>query len=194
MFSPQRSPGEASSAAVEGDSDNKPIYLSGVTELEFETLLRYFYENMHGDAPLPESRWPTLLSIAHRYEFQDVRARAIRKIYGHLREWSKQNPASDSDSESIGIIPYLKPDHVMLISMAEKYDVPLRQVFRSFVEVVMQEEPLTDVEIASLSTLTVHRLSRAREGYLRKTARDEPSNFRSVAREIVRDIWPAVKK
>ena len=28
---------------VEGTSDENPIYLSGVTELEFETLLRYFY-------------------------------------------------------------------------------------------------------------------------------------------------------
>lgn len=31
-------------AEAEGTSDANPIYLSDVTELEFETLLRYFYK------------------------------------------------------------------------------------------------------------------------------------------------------
>jgi hypothetical protein len=29
---------------AEGTSDANPIYLAGVTELEFETLLRFFYK------------------------------------------------------------------------------------------------------------------------------------------------------
>ena len=37
-------PSEAGATAAEGTSDENPIYLSGVTELEFETLLRYFYK------------------------------------------------------------------------------------------------------------------------------------------------------
>ena len=40
MFSLPRVP----NAPGEGASDENPIYLSGVTELEFETLLRYFYK------------------------------------------------------------------------------------------------------------------------------------------------------
>ena len=43
MYSLPRIPNEAGTAAVEGASDENPIYLSGVTELEFETLLQYFY-------------------------------------------------------------------------------------------------------------------------------------------------------
>ena len=43
MFSLPRIPSESGVTAVEGASDENPIYLSGVTELEFETLLRYFY-------------------------------------------------------------------------------------------------------------------------------------------------------
>ena len=43
MFSLPRIPSEPGATAVEGTSDENPIYLSGVTELEFETLLRYFY-------------------------------------------------------------------------------------------------------------------------------------------------------
>jgi len=43
MYSLPRIPNEADEAN-EGASDENPIYLSGVTELEFETLLRYFYK------------------------------------------------------------------------------------------------------------------------------------------------------
>jgi len=43
LFSLPRGLEEASSAA-EGASDANPIHLAGVTELEFETLLRYFYK------------------------------------------------------------------------------------------------------------------------------------------------------
>jgi len=86
------------------------------------------------------------------------------------------------------------PDHLTLISTAEKYDVPLRQVFPSFAGLVMREEPLAEVEITRLSTLTVHRLSRAREDYLRRTTRMADLDTRRVAKEIVLDIWPATKK
>lgn len=44
MFSLPRIPNEAGTTAAEGTSDENPIYLSGVTELEFETLLWYFYK------------------------------------------------------------------------------------------------------------------------------------------------------
>ena len=43
MFSLPRIPREAVATVVEGASDENPINLSGVTVLEFETLLRYFY-------------------------------------------------------------------------------------------------------------------------------------------------------
>jgi hypothetical protein len=33
-----------STVTAEGASDANPIYLSGVTEFEFETLLRFFYK------------------------------------------------------------------------------------------------------------------------------------------------------
>jgi len=44
MFSLPRVPNEDEATPAEGASDKNPIYLSGVTELEFETLLRYFYK------------------------------------------------------------------------------------------------------------------------------------------------------
>jgi hypothetical protein len=48
MFSLPREPTDSSSA--EGTCDTNPIYLSGVTVLEFETLLQYFY-NRFGSCP-----------------------------------------------------------------------------------------------------------------------------------------------
>ncbi|KAI0292849.1 hypothetical protein BC826DRAFT_1017072 [Russula brevipes] len=33
-----------STTAIESSSDGNPIFLPSVTELEFETLLRYFYD------------------------------------------------------------------------------------------------------------------------------------------------------
>jgi hypothetical protein len=45
MFSLPRGQQQVSSTGdAEGTSDANPIYLSGVTELEFETLLRFFYQ------------------------------------------------------------------------------------------------------------------------------------------------------
>jgi len=44
MFSLPCGDQQDSSMAAEGTSDTNPIYLSGVTELEFETLLRFFYK------------------------------------------------------------------------------------------------------------------------------------------------------
>jgi hypothetical protein len=41
MFSLPPGEGEAGSTVVEGASDANPIYLSGVTLVEFETLLQY---------------------------------------------------------------------------------------------------------------------------------------------------------
>jgi hypothetical protein len=43
MFSLPRGAQYSSTAAAEGTSDANPIYLAGVTELEFGTLLRFIY-------------------------------------------------------------------------------------------------------------------------------------------------------
>lgn len=98
------------------------------------------------------------------------------------------------DSENVPTRASEPPNHLTFISTAEKYDVPLRKVVPSFIELVIREEPLTEVEIANLSTLTVHRLAGAHEDYLRKTAREAHSDPHSVAKIIVRDIWPEAKK
>jgi len=170
---------------VEGRSEVDPIPLPGVKVLEFEILLLYLFNGANDTFCLPQSSWVALLSIAHRYEFMNVRERAIREIYD-------RKPDSD---------PKSKPDYAMLISAAEKYDVPPWHVVPTFVAVVVREEPLTDVEAALLPMGTVVRLARAREEFLRKIipmrARDAlfstPSDEAGMARRIVSNIWQIAK-
>ena len=141
----------------------------------------------HDGPSLRQSEWIALLSIAHRYEFLGVRARAIREIYDLPGQRDKETPGSGSGP---GPGPGL-PDYLTLILTAEKYDVSLEQALSSFVGLVMREEPLTEVEITRLSALTVHRLARAREVYLRMKERER---YPPAVERIVRDIWCTEEK
>jgi len=98
--------------------------------------------------------------------------------------------------------------------------VPRRHIVPHLVALVMREEALTEADVMHLSPLTVSRLGRAREDFLRKTWRSQTlewscthershSHRRSginewgpassgspdiVAMEIVHKIWPEVEK
>ena len=105
---------------------------------------------MHEGFSLPQSSWIALLSIAHQYEFLNVRERAIRGIY---------DPAAQ-----------LPQDPMLLISVAEKYDVPPKHLVPSLVTFLLRPQPLSEDEVLRLSALTVSRLAHAREDFVRRTA------------------------
>ncbi|KAH9993323.1 hypothetical protein BJV74DRAFT_833475 [Russula compacta] len=182
---------------AEGTCDANPIHLSGVTELEFETLLRYFYKSMHDGFSLPQASWIALLSIAHRYEFLNVRERAIREIYDPLQGQRTQPQPQQQ------LLQSQQPqgeEYLMLISVAEKYDVPSRYIVPLLVTLVTRAQSLTEDEVASLSSLTVSRLAHAREDFVRRTASSPPplgvglvngeSKWRNdIASSIVCKIW-----
>ena len=149
---------------------------------------------------MTQKRWIALLSIAHRYEFLKVRKHAIREIYDRPRKKrgvsqqtsgadAESSSDSDSDANSDSDSAW-KPDYLMLITMSEEYDVPLRHVLPYLVAIVIREESLREDEFTTLSTPTVCRLSRAREDFIRKM---RFGNRADVAAEIVRDIWLAGK-
>jgi len=193
LFSLPRGLEEADSAA-EGATDANPIHLAGVTELEFETLLRYFYKSMHDGFSLPQASWIALLSIAHRYEFLNVRERAIREIYGVLLQL--QDPLRQAMHQP-------QPDHFLLIAVAEKYDVPPQYLIPSLIALVMRTQSLTEDEVARLSAITVSRIAHARENFVRRTVNPPQSQAAwlntpnawltwvyGVAKDIVCNVWP----
>ncbi|KAI0280355.1 hypothetical protein BGY98DRAFT_328407 [Russula aff. rugulosa BPL654] len=120
MFTLPQGDQQVSSMAAEGTSDANPIYLSGVTEFEFETLIRFFYKSIYDDFALSQESWIALLSITHRYEFLNVRERAILEIYGPFRARQKRWEEQEIQQE------LQRHDYQLLISVAEKYDVPIR--------------------------------------------------------------------
>ena len=146
----------------------------------FPTVLR-----KNDNFRLSQSSWMALLSIAHHYGFPNTRERAIREIYdsGPSKYRNAQRANTDSDSD---VAP--GTDHAMLISAAEKYDVPLKHVVPTFVALVMRKEPLTEVEVALFSVGMIVRLAGAREDLLRNTtAGNLPSEY--TAKGIVYRIW-----
>jgi hypothetical protein len=150
--------------------------------------------SMRDGFSMTQKRWIALLSITHRYEFMKVRKHAIREIYDRPIKKRRVTPqAQDADAESSpdsdansDSDAAWKPDYLMLITMAEEYDVPLRHVLPYLVAIVMRDESLREEEITTLSTPTVYRLSRAREDFIRKNGYNRRSE---VAAEIVRNIW-----
>jgi len=137
---------------------------------------------MHDGFSLPQPSWIALLSIAHHYEFLNVRERAIREIY---------DPAAAQQPH----------DHMLLISVAEKYDVPLKHLVPSLVSFVMRAAPLSEGEVAHFSALTVSRLAHAREDFVRRTVNQQPQQLwgiptptvsswkENVAKSVVLKIW-----
>jgi hypothetical protein len=78
-------------------------------------------------------------------------------------------------------------DYQLLISVAEKYDVPIRDVVPLLLPFVVREQPLTEGEVLGFSALTVSRLAQAREEFQRKRM---GSLFRPLnPQEIVYRIW-----
>jgi len=172
---------------VEGASDANPIFLSDVTVLEFETLLRFFYKSIYDGFSLPQASWIALLSISHRYEFLNVYERAIREIYGpfepQTRRASKEEEKEKEDEKE------KEKELQVLISVAEKYDVPLRNVVPLLVPFVVRARPLTEGEVLSFSALTVSRLAHAREEFREAKSQSYGLMGSSQAKEIVYRIW-----
>ena len=82
-------------------------------------------------------------------------------------------------------------DYQLLISVAEKYDVLLRDVLPLLLLFVVREQPLTEGEVLGFSALTVSRVAHAREDFQRERAsrRLALGSGPSDPQEIVYRIW-----
>ncbi|KAJ3555819.1 hypothetical protein NM688_g2366 [Phlebia brevispora] len=136
---------------VDGMSDERPVVLPGVTIEEFENLLKFFYFGMMSDRPTDNhsnnAYWIDILSIATRFMFEEVRARAIQRIWFSLT---------------------LSIDPVDRLALGLKYNVPRYYLVQSYSQLIRRDEPLTDEEARKLGADTTARLAKARE-LLRET-------------------------
>jgi hypothetical protein len=106
---------------------------------------------------LPQASWIALLSIAHRFEFLDVRERAIHEIYSPFKGRQILSVKLEEEQE-----------FRLLISVAEKYDVPPRNIVPLLIPFVVRAQSLKEDEVSSFSALTVSRLAHAREECVRR--------------------------
>jgi hypothetical protein len=139
---------------------------------------------------LPQASWIALLSIAHRYEFLNVRERAIREIYGPFRARLKQWSSLAADKRELQLQQELQEhDYQLLISVAEKHDVRLEDIVPLLLPFVVREQPMTEDEVLRFSALTVSRIAHAREDYQRERRSLVYRSESPSVLEIVSRIW-----
>jgi BTB/POZ domain len=67
-------------AAKSGSSDNEPIVFTDVSPDDFEKLLWVFYNPRFSLYPAPASTWTSILALAHRWGFAEVKAFCVREL------------------------------------------------------------------------------------------------------------------
>jgi len=122
-----------------GTEDN-PIPLPGVLPEEFEALVEYFYDGVHGNMSRSTNEWIHLLSISTRFKMEKIRQRAITEL-----------------EENFGI-----PDPVEKIIVAVKNNVPA-WLEPAYVELCQRKEPIRSEEAERLGLSIAMKLARARE-------------------------------
>jgi len=168
LFRRQPGSSDTSDDAKRNENDHM-IHLDGVTVLEFESLLAFFYESWQEDFSMPIEKWVALLAITHRFRFTEVEYRARQEVF----------------ERSFSLDP------VTRISLAEKHSVPTTFIIPALEELVRRPEPLLERDIADLSGDMVARLGVAREKYLRQSSRMFASEtwLKRVAHKIVKKLW-----
>ncbi|KAF8216959.1 hypothetical protein K438DRAFT_1559229, partial [Mycena galopus ATCC 62051] len=127
-------PGDA--VEVEGQSDDNPIVLDGISEVDFRALLKILY-------PLTDfmskDEWLSVLKLSTQWRFLEARDLAIAQLNNH---------------SDIG--------DVELILLARQYDVAtwLRKGYMSIAE---RSEIISEEEAQKLGWQTAFRLSQLRE-------------------------------
>ncbi|KAI0251871.1 hypothetical protein BJV78DRAFT_1282106 [Lactifluus subvellereus] len=145
------------------------IYLDGVTVLEFESLLTFFYESWQERFSMPTENWVALLAIAHRFKFEDAEHRARREVFQHS--------------------PSLDP--VKQIAIAEKHLVPIILIVPALEALVLRQEPLLEKELTNMSSEMIACLGVAREKHVRESSRMfvTEAYLRRAASDIVKSVW-----
>jgi len=124
--------------AVEGTSDQNPIRLDGVSAVDFERLLSILYPPMIGEHTATLAEWISILQLATRWLFDDIRSLAIREL-------------ANFDIEP-----------VQKVAIALQTDIP-EWLHPSYVALCERHNPLSVEEARRLGVEVVAQLARARE-------------------------------
>jgi len=158
---------------VEGTGDNNPIPLPGVTVEEFEALLDSLYQRNRG-TQCSREHWIHLLSISSRYDFDNIRALAIREI-------SSFNPPLDP---------------ILLADLAVRHDVD-GWLERAYISLCYRQCPLTESEAHKIGLTVASKIGRCRAKLTMTSPKTYnppgfcPSSGDELTKKIVREIfWP----
>ncbi|KAJ7118423.1 hypothetical protein C8R43DRAFT_901562 [Mycena crocata] len=173
------------SGEPDGSTDERPILLPGVTAMEFETLLDFFYTEkfQRHDALMEE--WIELLAISTRFDFQRLRECAIDAI-DHSR-WRMQRPWN----RRISIDP------IEQIILAEKHDIP-HWLPTAYALMCERSHPLEEWEAEKIGYRKTTLLARAREAVRNpqhnppepEPAMDTPQVEPAVVLDTVQSLTP----
>ncbi|GJJ08408.1 hypothetical protein Clacol_002624 [Clathrus columnatus] len=153
--------GPVSGESVEGSNDENPVRLENVRAVDFERLLSILYPSVIGkySATLPE--WISILQLATRWLFDDIRTLAITELTD------------------------LKIDPVQKVAIALQCDIP-EWLHSSYVALCLRQYPLTLDEGRKLGVDVVTKLAYTREVY-----RDNShiSHREDYASKLVTDVF-----
>ncbi|KAJ7450818.1 hypothetical protein FB451DRAFT_1410140 [Mycena latifolia] len=134
----------------DGFSNERAIPLHGVTAIEFETLLDFFYTEKFQRHTARMQEWIDLLAISTRYDFHRLREGAIDAI-DHSR-W----PPAPRHFSAITIDP------IQQIVLAERHDIP-HWLPIAYTAICERSKPLEEWEAEKIGYRKITLLARARE-------------------------------
>ncbi|RPD57425.1 hypothetical protein L226DRAFT_554217 [Lentinus tigrinus ALCF2SS1-7] len=129
--------------SAEGLDDDNPLHFSGISAVDFERLLWILYptSSNYGEWKARNlDEWTSILSLATRWEFNDIRTLAIRQL-----------------QTLDGISPVDK------VVLGREYEFSGRWVLSAYIALCERSEPLSIPEASRLGLETAMRIAQLRE-------------------------------
>ncbi|KAK0459152.1 uncharacterized protein EV420DRAFT_305526 [Desarmillaria tabescens] len=157
---------------VEGDTDDKPILLQGVSKVDFERLLKFMFprNELSPSEPLSPEEWLSILKLSTMWEMTEIRNTAI----SHIMERPLEIDATER------------------ISLGTKYDVSTL-VTSGIVSPVNQQEGVSEKQTEVLGYEMALRIQSIRVKLLEKLRSFTvfpDIQVRITARDVFHGEWP----
>lgn len=162
---------QAAADTVEGDTDDKPIHLQGVSKVDFEALLKFLYlQNGLFPDKISHEEWLSTLKLSTMWDMTKIRETAIAYIMEHE----------------------LEIDATERISLGNIYDIP-KLVISGIISLVNQWEGVSEEQAKVLGLEMALRIQSIRTTLLRNKGVPGVSperQVRATARDVFHREWP----